>query len=125
MFPLAPAGLGSAIKEDRSTHGWLDLAADALADPEGRDRVTGPFLDLLVVIAVLADDCPVAELFGGEVLFLEGGHLVGSEKEKLDKGCCAPDAEKPHNGFPSRAPDKAVVLLKLVSEFLLESHRFI
>lgn len=70
-----------------------------------------------MVGAVLTEYGPVTEDAGGEVLFLEGWHLVGAEKEKLDKGCRAPEDEKPHNGFPSRAPDKAVVLLKLVSEF--------
>ena len=74
VFPLAPAGLGPSIHEDRATHCWLDLAADASAHPEGRDWVAGSTLDLLVVLSVLAENGPVAELAGREVLFLEGWH---------------------------------------------------
>jgi hypothetical protein len=33
-----------------------------------------------VVLSVLAEDCPVAEDFGGEVLFLEGWHVNGFNK---------------------------------------------
>jgi len=77
VFPLAPAGLRPSVHEDRAAHGWLDLAADASAHPEGRDWVAGPTLDLLVVLSVLAEDCPVAEDFGSEVLFLEGWHVSG------------------------------------------------
>jgi hypothetical protein len=75
VFPLAPAGLRPPIYEDRATHCWLDLAADASAHPEGRDWVTGPTLDLLVVDLVLLEDGPVTECFVGEVLFLEGWHV--------------------------------------------------
>jgi hypothetical protein len=96
VFPLAPAGLRPPVYEDRATHCWLDLAADASAHPEGRDWVAGPTLDLLVMLSVLAEHGPVAEDFVGEVLFLEGWHLVG---EKLDECREAPDDEKPHNGF--------------------------
>jgi hypothetical protein len=96
VFPLAPAGLRPSVYKDRAAHGWLDLAADASAHPEGRDWVAGAFLDLLVVDLVLLEDGPVTECFVGEVLFLEGGHLVG---EKLDECREAPDDEKPHNGF--------------------------
>jgi hypothetical protein len=85
VFPLAPAGLRPPVHEDRATHGWLDLAADAFAHPEGRDWVAGPPLDLLVVLAVLAENGPVAECAGGEVLFLEGWHggYAGSEYPPL------------------------------------------
>jgi hypothetical protein len=38
-------------------------------------------LDLLVMLSVLAENGPVAELAGREVLFLEGGH-VGYLKRK-------------------------------------------
>ena len=37
--------------------------------------MAGEALDLLVVGAVLVENCPVAELEVGEVSFLEGWHL--------------------------------------------------
>lgn len=49
----------------------------------------GEALDLLVVGAVLVENCPVAELEVGEVSFLEGWHLgdgCGVSRSLLGEG---------------------------------------
>lgn len=45
--------------------------------------MAGEALDLLVVGAVLVENCPVAELLAGEVSFLEGWHLGSVSGRKL------------------------------------------